>query len=239
MKTRLIPLLIIVLSGACRLPKGAIESDAEKMVREQIAAEGVRDERVLAAMARIPRHEYIPAELRDRAYHDGPVSIGHGQTISQPYIVAYMTEALTVSPGMKVLEIGTGSGYQTAVLAEIGADVYTVELVPELCQRAAALLQKMDYTKVHKRCGDGYQGWKEAAPFDRVILTAAPEKIPEALLHQLKDGGILVAPVGIAVQKLVRMTKKGGKLAEESLLSVRFVPMVGATSKSESPPTVR
>lgn len=220
-------LLLIFLSGACRLPKGAIETEAEKMVREQIAAEGVRDERVLAAMARIPRHEFIPADLRRRAYDDGPVSIGHNQTISQPYVVAYMTEALRVEPGSKVLEIGTGSGYQTAVLAEIGVEVYTIEIVPELCRRAAAVLQSRHYEKLHMRCGDGYQGWKEAAPFDRIILTAAPEKIPAALLDQLKEGGILVAPVGGAAQKLVRITKKGGKFVEESLLSVRFVPMVG------------
>jgi protein-L-isoaspartate(D-aspartate) O-methyltransferase len=226
-------LTIFTLLPACRLGKGAIGADQDyaelrqKMVREQIAAEGVRDAEVLRAMGKIPRHEFIPQANRSLAYQDGPLPIGHGQTISQPYIVAFMTEALELKQGMKVLEIGTGSAYQTAVLAELGAEVFTIEIINELCASAAALLKKLGYRKVHTRCGDGYRGWVEAAPFERILLTAAPEQIPQALLAQLKDGGVLIAPVGGMRQHLVRVRRLGNLYKEESLLPVRFVPMVG------------
>lgn len=198
----------------------------EAMVREQIAAEGVRDAAVLAAMQKVPRHEFVPERQRHEAYRDGPLGIGYGQTISQPFIVAYMSEALIVRKDMKILEIGTGSAYQTAILAELGADVFTIEIVPELCKSSAAVLSRLGYSRVHTRCGNGYLGWPEAAPFDRIILTAAPEKMPQALVDQLKDAGILVAPLGGNEQQLVRIRRNGKALTEERLLPVRFVPMI-------------
>lgn len=198
----------------------------EQMVREQIAAEGVRDERVLAAMRTVPRHEFVPDDMKPYAYRNGPLPIGHGQTISQPYIVAFMTEALQLEPGMKVLEIGTGSAYQAAILAEVGAQLYSIEIVPELCISARNTLTRLGY-EVQVRCGNGYLGWPEEAPFDRIILTAAPPQIPSVLLQQLKDGGILLAPVGEGVQTLVRLRRVNNNYKEERLLPVRFVPMVG------------
>jgi protein-L-isoaspartate(D-aspartate) O-methyltransferase len=205
------------------------------MVREQIVAHGIRDAAVIEAMAKVPRHLFVPEAQRQHAYEDGPLPIGHGQTISQPYIVAFMTEALELYPGIRVLEIGTGCGYQTAILAETGAAIFTIEIVPELCVQAAALLKKLGYHKIQTQCGNGYQGWPEAAPFDRIVLTAAPEKLPQALLTQLGNGGILVAPVGGFEQRLIRITKIGNEYKEEYLLPVRFVPMVGAEKYDHKP----
>lgn len=224
-------LLCLLLTRHCverRMTTGETDYTERRaaMVREQIVAEGVRDAAVIAAMQKVPRHEFVPDGKRADAYRDGPLAIGHGQTISQPYIVAYMSEALEVKKGMKVLEIGTGSAYQSAVLAELGAEIYTIEIVPELCKSAAVVLKKLGYQKVHTRCGNGYLGWPEAAPFDRVILTAAPPTMPQALLAQLKDGGVLVAPVGGDVQQLLRIRRRGNNYPEEKLLPVRFVPMV-------------
>jgi protein-L-isoaspartate(D-aspartate) O-methyltransferase len=199
----------------------------EAMVRDQIEARGIRDARTLAAMRKVPRHELVPADVRGRAYADSPLPIGHRQTISQPYIVAFMTEALGLRGGEKVLEVGTGSGYQAAVLAEIAALVYTIEIVAPLADRARNDLERLGYSNVQVRAGDGYVGWPEAAPFDAIIVTAAAPRIPEPLLAQLKDGGRLVIPVGEDDQSLIVLTRNGSHFAERKVLPVRFVPMTG------------
>jgi protein-L-isoaspartate(D-aspartate) O-methyltransferase len=197
-----------------------------RMVAEQIRARGVRDGRVLDALVRVPRDPFIPEGHRTEAYEDHPVSIGHGQFISQPYIVAYMTEALRLESTHRVLEIGTGCGYQTAVLAELAAEVFSVELIPELAARATRTLDGLGYKNVHVRAGDGYQGWSEHAPYDRVIGAAAAEAVPSALLDQLADGGILVMPIGTSAQELRVLQKQGDSTATLATLPVRFVPMV-------------
>jgi protein-L-isoaspartate(D-aspartate) O-methyltransferase len=199
----------------------------EKMVVEQLEARGITDPRVLAAMRKVPRHLLIPEANRREAYGDHPVPIGQGQTISQPYIVAYMTEALGLKGGERVLEIGTGSGYQAAVLGEIAGEVFTIEIVPALAKRAKADLAALGYENIVVREGDGYRGWKERAPFDAIIVTASPPKIPQPLLDQLKVGARLVSPVGTGYQELVRITRTESGLREERLLPVRFVPMTG------------
>ena len=188
----------------------------------------IQDERVIEAMAKVRRHVYIPAALRDHAdpYGDHPCPIGYGQTISQPYIVAYMTQRIEVKPGMKILEIGTGSGYQAAVLAEMGAKVYSIEIVPELADHAQTVLAEEGYTNVVVKCGDGYKGWPEHAPFDAIIVTCAPSEIPEELALELKDGGRMILPVGVGVQQLVILEKDGDKFHEIPDMFVRFVPMV-------------
>ena len=196
------------------------------MVAEQIRARGVADERVLDALTRVPRDRFIPEALRNDAHGDHPVPIGHGQTISQPYIVAYMTEALRVEPRHRVLEIGTGCGYQTAVLAELAAEVFSVERIPELAARARETLDGMGYTNVQIRAGDGYEGWPEHAPYDRVLGAAAADAIPPALVDQLVDGGILVLPVGTFHQELRVIQKRGGRTEVLATLPVRFVPMI-------------
>ena len=198
------------------------------MVAEQIRARGVRDERVLEALVRVPRECFLPDDVRHEAHRDCPVPIGHGQTISQPYIVGYMTEALRLEPSHRVLEIGTGCGYQTAVLAELAAEVYSIELIPELADRARDTLQGMGYRNVSIRTGDGYHGWPEHAPFDRIIGAAAAPAVPTALLDQLADGGLLVMPVGVAYQELQVLRKRGASVETLNTLPVRFVPMVRA-----------
>jgi len=198
-----------------------------RMVEEQIERRGVRDPRVLEAMRTVPRHLFVPAELRDRAYDDAPLPIGDGQTISQPYIVAFMTEAARVKPGDRVLEVGTGSGYQAAVLAATGVEVMSIEIIPGLAERARRALAEAGYTKVVVRTGDGFRGWPEAAPFDAVLVTAAPDEVPPPLLDQLKVGGVLVIPVGTGTQELIRVTRTAAGYERESLLPVRFVPMTG------------
>jgi protein-L-isoaspartate(D-aspartate) O-methyltransferase len=199
------------------------------MVQEQIVERGVRDPRVLDAMRAVPRHLFMPDDVRPLAYHDRPARIGHGQTISQPYIVAYMTELLAPGPDSTVLEIGTGSGYQAAVLSLVAKHVYSIEIVPELAEAAAARLKDLGYGNVTVRLGDGYQGWPKEAPFDRIILTAAPPEVPQALIAQLKPGGRLVAPVGASVitQRLVLIEKdRRGRVIRRALDPVVFVPMV-------------
>jgi protein-L-isoaspartate(D-aspartate) O-methyltransferase len=198
-----------------------------RMIDEQIRARGVTNQAVLDAMRKVPRHQFVPANLRDSAYEDGPLPIGQGQTISQPYIVAYMTEALDVRPGDRVLEIGTGSGYQAAVLAEIAAEVYTIEIVPELAERAKKALADLGYKNVFVRTGNGYAGWPEKAPFPRIIVTAAPDDIPPALVEQLAPGGTMVLPVGTSFQEMTIVTKTAQGIARKSTIAVRFVPMVG------------
>ena len=197
-----------------------------RMVAEQIKARGVRDPRVLDALVRVPRELFIPDDKRVDAYEDRPVPIGYGQTISQPYIVGYMTEALKVEPSHRVLEIGTGCGYQTAVLAELAEEVYSIELLPALAGRARRTLDSLGYANVHVRAGDGYAGWPEHAPFDRILAAAAPPEIPPALLDQLADGGILVIPVGVDNQELRVLRKHRDGIELLSTLAVRFVPML-------------
>jgi protein-L-isoaspartate(D-aspartate) O-methyltransferase len=200
----------------------------EAMVRDDIAGRGVRNPDVLRVMRATPRHLFVPPDSREMAYNDHPLAIGHGQTISQPYIVAFMTELLEPAAAQKVLEIGTGSGYQAAVLAPLVGHVYSIEIVPELARDAAALLARLGHKNITVRHGDGYQGWPEHAPFDRIILTAAPPDVPQKLIEQLKPGGKLVAPVGRGFgQQLVVIDRdRAGKLTRREVLPVRFVPMV-------------
>jgi protein-L-isoaspartate(D-aspartate) O-methyltransferase len=212
-------------------PSDEYEAAREQMVREQIEDRGVRDARVLAALRKVPRHLFVPPEERDQAYNDYPLAIGHGQTISQPYIVAYMTEALELKPRDRVLEIGTGSGYQAAILAELVADVYSIEIVEALAKEAEARLRRLGYSKVQVRAGDGYRGWPEAAPFDAIILTAAPGHIPQPLVDQLREGGRMVLPLGSWEQDLVRLRRTREGILREYLLPVRFVPMTGEAEK--------
>ncbi len=205
----------------------------QQMVKTQLEARGVRNAAVLAAMRKVPRHELVPASEREWAYGDSPLPISEGQTISQPYIVAYMTEQLDIRRGERVLEIGTGSGYQAAVLAELGAEVFTIEIVAPLAERAKADLARLGYRSVHVRAGDGYRGWPEQAPFDAVIVTAAPETIPQPLVDQLRVGGRMIVPVGDAYQELVMIRKTKHGIKKERLIPVRFVPMTGEVEKHD------
>jgi protein-L-isoaspartate(D-aspartate) O-methyltransferase len=222
----LLPLMLPVFSGA--QDQGDFARLRHHMVETQIEARGVTDPAVLSAMRRVPRHLFVPEKYRSLAYEDHPIPIGEGQTISQPYIVAYMTEALDLNPTDRVLEIGTGSGYQAAVLAESVKDVYTVEIVETLGLRAKETLEALGYENVHIRIGDGYKGWPPKAPFDAIIVTCAPQAIPEALKNQLKEGGRMIIPVGPvgSVQRLVRCVKKDGRIKKADVMPVRFVPMV-------------
>jgi protein-L-isoaspartate(D-aspartate) O-methyltransferase len=210
----------------------------QRMVEEQIQSpsRGVKNPRVLAAMGAVPRHEFVPEAQRRVAYEDFPLSIGYGQTISQPYIVAFMTEQLDPQPTHRVLEVGTGSGYQAAVLAMLVAQVYTIEIVEPLARRAEADLKRLGFTNVTVRAGDGYQGWAEAAPFDAVIVTCAPERIPQPLIDQLKEGGRMIIPVGeLHDQALYLLEKRGGVVRQQSVLPVRFVPMTGKAAGGGRP----
>ena len=209
----------------------ARSAERQHMVDRQIRGRGVRDPRVLDALAAVPRHRFVPPQLQDQAYADTPLPIGSSQTISQPYIVAYMTEALRLPPDATVLEIGTGSGYQAAVLAEVAREVYSIEIVPELAERSARLLAELGYDNVHLRLGDGYRGWPEAAPFDGIMVTAAPDHVPPALVEQLAVGARLVIPVGRYAQEMrvVTMTEDGP--VSETTLPVRFVPMTGEAER--------
>ena len=197
-----------------------------RMVEEQIVRRGVRDERVLRAMGTVPRHLFVPDDLRDSAYEDGPLPIGEDQTISQPYVVAFMSEAIRPRPADRVLEVGTGSGYQTAVLAGLVGHVYTTEVRPRLAEAARARLVELGVSNVTLRVDDGSGGWPDEAPFDAILVTAAAPSVPEALVEQLGDGARLVIPIGSGDQELVRVTRGRDGLARESLLPVRFVPLV-------------
>jgi protein-L-isoaspartate(D-aspartate) O-methyltransferase len=199
------------------------------MVQDQIAARDISDEAVLETMRRVPRHHFVPAQYLAAAYEDHPLPIGYGQTISQPYIVALMTESLKVKPGQRVLEIGTGSGYQAAILADLGCQVYTIEIVPELATQAEGRLAEVGYGQVKVLNGDGYYGWPEHAPFDAIIVTAAPDHLPLPLANQLNEGGRLVIPIGPqgAVQTLWLFEKKAGQLEATNLGGVVFVPLTG------------
>ena len=203
------------------------------MIEEQLVARGIRDERVLATMREVPRHEFVPAAMREHAYEDRPLPIGDGQTISQPFMVAFMTESLALRPTDRVLEIGTGSGYQAAVLGQLAAEVYSIEIVERLARQAAIDLMRLGFKNVQVRAGDGYQGWPDAAPFDAVIVTCAPDHVPEPLVRQLKDGGRMIIPVGDADgQRLHLLEKRGDRVEQRAVLPVLFVPMTG---ESEQP----
>jgi protein-L-isoaspartate(D-aspartate) O-methyltransferase len=197
------------------------------MVQDQIERRGIHDPKVLQAMRKVPRHKFVPDHLRKFAYADEPLPIGEDQTISQPYIVAYMTEKLEIEPGDKVLEIGTGSGYQAAVLAELTDSVFTIEIVDVLARRAEKTLKDLDYDNIYVKSGDGYKGWPEHAPFDAIIITAAPTKIPQPLADQLRIGGRMILPLGDFSQDLVLIQKNALGITQQTLLPVRFVPMTG------------
>lgn len=201
------------------------------MVKTQLAPRGIDDPKVLAAMMRVPRHRFVPESERPNAYGDGPLPIGEGQTISQPYIVAYMTQALELEPGDRVLEVGTGSGYQTAVLAELAREVDSIEILPDLARHAELLLMELGYTNVHVRTDDAYLGWPERSPFDAIVVTAAPPHVPQPLIDQLRVGGRLVIPVGSWDQEMVIITRTETAVLTRRTIGVRFVPMTGEAQK--------
>jgi protein-L-isoaspartate(D-aspartate) O-methyltransferase len=248
--------MLLALLGL--LPPAAVPADAagsagpdpfaglrRRMVEEQIRSRDVTRRDVLRAMAEVPRHEFVPAAQRALAYEDQPLPIGNGQTISQPYIVALMTSLLELGPKSKVLEIGTGSGYHAAVLSRVAGEVYTIEIVEDLGRQARQTLDKLGYRNVHARIGDGYQGWPEKGPFDAIVLTAAPPRIPQPLLDQLKPGGRMVLPVGTFWQDLLVVTKRAdGSIEKRKVLPVRFVKMTGEVQRPSalvpvSPPPSR
>jgi protein-L-isoaspartate(D-aspartate) O-methyltransferase len=225
-------LIVAALATAsCERPHTLVADLApqrERMVKEQMIMRGINEEQVLAAMRKVPREEFVPEHLRAVSYSDQPLPIGYDQTISQPFIVAFMTEELKLKPTDRVLEIGTGSGYQAAILAEIVAEVYTIEIIEPLGRSAEATLQRLGYKNVHVKIGDGYKGWPEHAPFDAVIVTCAPNHIPQALVDQTKDGGRVIIPVGPAGdQELYLLEKQNDQLRQKSVTPVRFVPMTG------------
>jgi protein-L-isoaspartate(D-aspartate) O-methyltransferase len=226
-------LLAAVLGAACS-GQGAVTQDPDRwrasrmeMVDEQLQARGIRDPRVLDAMRRVPRHLFVPGVDREEAYGDHPLPIGHGQTISQPYIVAFMSEALKLEPSHRVLEIGTGSGYQAAVLGELAGEVYTIEIIAGLAESARKTLRENGYDNVTVRTGNGYLGWPEHAPYDRIMVTAAPDAVPPALVEQLKVGGLMAIPVGTGLQELRILRRTAGGVETIDTLPVRFVPMTG------------
>ena len=214
-------------------PKGDFKAMREKMVESQIKSRGVRDPRVLSAMLKVERHLFVPKEFQNSAYSDQPIPIGEGQTISQPYIVALMTELLELKGGERVLEVGTGSGYQAAILAELGVEVYTIEIVEKLASSAQKVLLELRYQNIKVKAGDGYLGWPEAAPFDAIIVTCAPDHIPKPLLDQLKESGRMVVPVGTYSQELKKIVKKSGKAETTDIIPVIFVPMIGEGMKQK------
>ena len=226
---RLKLLIILVLLVFIRIAYADEADFANKrhaMVKDQIQARGIKDERVLQVMRKVARHKFVPFALRIFAYGDSPLPIGEGQTISQPYIVALMTELLELKGDERVLEIGTGSGYQAAILAELAREVYTIEILPSLAKTSEKLLNNLGYKNIKVKCGDGYLGWPEYAPFDGIIVTCAPDKVPQPLIKQLKEGGRLVIPVGTHYQELKLLRKVKGEIETKSIIPVRFVPMI-------------
>ncbi|MGC1275741.1 MAG: protein-L-isoaspartate(D-aspartate) O-methyltransferase [Planctomycetaceae bacterium] len=233
MPIRWFALLAVFLPGVVGAqPRDAFEQARQHMVDEFIEAEGVTNERVLKSMRTTPRHEFVrPGDVRS-AYHDSALPIGHGQTISPPFIVAYMTETIDPQPTDKILEIGTGSGYQAAVLSPLVQDVYTIEIVEELARSARRKLESLDYDNVHAKAGDGYQGWPEHAPFDKIIVTCSPEQVPAPLVEQLAEGGKLLIPLGERYQQVFYLfEKRDGKLAASKLIPTLFVPMTGVSEE--------
>jgi protein-L-isoaspartate(D-aspartate) O-methyltransferase len=232
----LAPLLVCAGNARAEVPpaKGGdpFAAARERMVTEQIVERGVADPRVLRAIRRVPRHLFVPEALREVAYDDRPLPISDGQTISQPYVVALMTELAEVRPGARVLEIGTGSGYQAAVLAELGAEVFTIEIVERLGQKARDRLRRLGYRAVTVKVGDGFRGWPDKAPFDAIVVTAAPPEVPQPLLRQLKVGGHLVIPVGEEYQELLVVERRALGYQRRSVVPVAFVPMTGEARES-------
>jgi protein-L-isoaspartate(D-aspartate) O-methyltransferase len=221
-------LLMLTLHGTAEATAADFAADRNRMVDDEIVAAGVKDPRVISAMRETARHEFVPLNQRANAYYDMALAIGHGQTISPPFIVAYMTEQLQPKPTDTVLEIGTGSGYQAAVLSPLVKEVYTIEIVKPLGERAARALKRLKYANVHAKVGDGYQGWPEHAPFDKIIVTCSPEKVPPKLVEQLREGGRMLVPVGERFEQVLYLfTKKNGELTRDTLLPVLFVPMTG------------
>ena len=219
-----------VAGRAAQAPPGR-EGDRMRMVEQQLLARDITDPRVVRAMRRVPRERFVPPDQRQRAYEDRPLPIGHRQTISQPYIVAYMTQALRLTPDAKVLEVGTGSGYQAAVLAELAAAVYSIEIITQLAERARDTLAELGYANVQVRQGDGYAGWPEQAPFDAIMVTAAPDHVPQPLVDQLAVGGRLVIPVGQNRQTLTILTRTEDGVEQDTTLPVLFVPMTGEAER--------
>ena len=228
---------ILILFFLFAMVEGGAQQDyaalSESMVREQLEARDITDTLVLEVMRSVPRHEFVPKEYRPWAYNDRALPIGEGQTISQPYIVAYMTQTLGVQAGERVLEIGTGSGYQAAILSELGGEVYTIEIVETLGEAAKKRLKRLKYRNVNVRIGDGYNGWPEAAPFDAIMVTAGAEELPETLMEQLAEGGRMVIPIGPhgGVRQLTLITRSNGKFKSEKLMAVRFVPFIRQSDK--------
>ena len=225
----------VLAAGGCGQkapPPSEFAAQRQQMVQRQLVTRGIKDQRVLAAMAKVPREEFVTTESRAASYEDGPLPIGYAQTISQPYMVAFMTEQLRLKPSDRVLEVGTGSGYQAAILADLVSEVYSIEIIEPLAKNAETTLQRLGYKNVHLKIGDGYKGWPETAPFDAIIVTCAPDKVPQSLVDQLKDGGRMVIPVGDRfAQELYLLEKKNGQLKQSVTLPVRFVPMASEGEK--------
>lgn len=222
-------LFFLLFSISCTQNDPNFDYLRKLMIKNQLQSRGIRDDAVLEVMRTVERHNFVPENYRDRAYSDGPLPIGHGQTISQPYIVAFMTEQLQVSSQHKILEIGTGSGYQAAILGELAKHVFTIEIIPELAEDAKNILNHLSYKNITVRAGDGYKGWPEEAPFERIMVTAAPTEVPQTLVDQLAPGGRMILPVGaqFLVQYLWVIEKDDqGTVTKEKILPVRFVPMV-------------
>jgi protein-L-isoaspartate(D-aspartate) O-methyltransferase len=223
--------LLLLIVAACQgepYTEADFGAARRRMVEEQLAGRGIKSHAVLEAMAAVPRHEFVPENVRKFSYADEPLEIGYGQTISQPYIVAFMTEQLDPQPADRILEIGTGSGYQAAILSRLVSEVYTIEIVEPLAKRAASDLKRLGYENVKVLAGDGYKGWPEHAPFDGIIVTCAPDHVPKPLVDQLRDGGRMIVPVGPpGMQELFLLRKRGTKVEQTAVLPVRFVPMTG------------
>jgi protein-L-isoaspartate(D-aspartate) O-methyltransferase len=226
-----VAVLLLLIVAACQgepYTEADFGAARRRMVEEQLAGRGIKSHAVLEAMAAVPRHEFVPENVRKFSYADEPLEIGYGQTISQPYIVAFMTEQLDPQPADRVLEIGTGSGYQAAILSRLVSEVYTIEIVEPLAKRAASDLKRLGYENVKVLAGDGYKGWPEHAPFDEIIVTCAPDHVPKPLVDQLRDGGRMIVPVGPpGMQELFLLRKRGTKVEQTAVLPVRFVPMTG------------
>ena len=226
---------MVLFCASCHRPLAKPEdfsADRQRMVQEQIVSRGIHDQRVLAALTKVSREEFVPSDMRDLSYADRPLPIGYDQTISQPYIVALMTEELRLQRADRVLEIGTGSGYQAAILAELVAEVYSIEIVEPLAKAAEATLQRLGYKNVQVKFGDGYKGWPENAPFDAIIVTCAPDHVPQPLIDQLKEGGRMIIPVGgNFAQQLYLLEKINGSLRQRAIEPVRFVPMTSGAEK--------